>query len=195
VIEVTDALDEKGDERADLIVMDTAPSGHALRLLEMPALAQDWARALMAILLKYQPVAGVGELGAVLLRMSQGLGRLKTLLADPRRTSFVAVTRAAALPREETQRLVSRLTVMNVHVPLILVNAVGRGTCAHCRAASIQEARELKRLARLTHGANRAPVAIGMTPAEMPPPHGVRALRRWQSSWRSRSTGGTRIPS
>ena len=35
------------------------------------------------ILLKYQPVAGLGELGAVLLRMSQGLGRLKTLLADP----------------------------------------------------------------------------------------------------------------
>jgi arsenite-transporting ATPase len=191
VIEVTDALDEKGDGRADLIVMDTAPSGHALRLLEMPALAQDWARALMAILLKYQPVAGVGELGAVLLRMSQGLGRLKTLLADPRRTSFVAVTRAAALPREETGRLVSRLTMMHVHVPLILVNAVGRGTCARCRAAAIQEARELKKLARLTLGAHRAPVPIGMTPAEMPPPYGVRALRRWQSTWRSRSRDGT----
>jgi arsenite-transporting ATPase len=105
VIDVTDALHDKGNEGADLIVMDTAPSGHALRLLEMPALAQDWARALMSILLKYQPVAGVGELGAVLLRMSQGLGRLKTLLADPQRTSFVAVTRAAALPREETHRL------------------------------------------------------------------------------------------
>jgi arsenite/tail-anchored protein-transporting ATPase len=191
VIEVTDALDEKGDEGADLIVMDTAPSGHALRLLEMPALAQDWARALMSILLKYQPVAGLGELGAVLLRMSQGLGRLKTLLADPRRTSFVAVTRAAILPREETHRLVSRLTTMDVQVPLILVNAVGRGTCARCRAASMQEARELKKLARLTLGANHASVAIGIAPAEMPPPHGVVALRRWQSSWRSRPREGS----
>jgi arsenite-transporting ATPase len=191
VIDVTDALDEKGDDGADLIVMDTAPSGHALRLLEMPALAQDWARALMSILLKYQPVAGVGELGAVLLRMSQGLGRLKTLLADPRRTSFVAVTRAAALPREETHRLVSRLTMMDVHVPLILVNSVGRGTCARCRAASVQEARELKALARLPSGVNHAPVAFAIAPAEMPPPHGVRALRRWQSSWRSRPLDGS----
>jgi arsenite-transporting ATPase len=189
VIEVTDALDETGEDGADLIVMDTAPSGHALRLLEMPALAQDWARALMSILLKYQPVAGLGELGAVLLRMSQGLGRLKTLLADPRRTSFVAVTRAAVLPGEETHRLLSRLTMMGVHVPLILVNAVGRGTCARCRAATVQEARELKKLARLPLGSNHAPVAIA--PAEMPPPHGVRALRRWQSSWRSRSREGS----
>ncbi len=171
--------------------MDTAPSGHALRLLEMPALAQDWARALMSILLKYQPVAGVGELGAVLLRMSQGLGRLKALLADPRRTSFVAVTRAAALPREETQRLVSRLTMMDVHVPLILVNAVGRGTCARCRAASVEEGRELKTLARLPRGANHAPASLAIAPAEMPPPHGVRALRRWQSSWRTRPRDGS----
>ena len=40
-------------------------------------------RALMSILLKYQPVPGVGELGAVLLRISQGLGRLQ----DPARRS------------------------------------------------------------------------------------------------------------
>ena len=191
VIDVTDALDAKGDGGADLIVMDTAPSGHALRLLEMPALAQDWARALMSILLKYQPVAGMGELGAVLLRMSQGLGRLKALLADPRRTSFVAVTRAAALPREETHRLVSRLTMMDVHVPLILVNAVGRGTCARCRAGSVEEGRELKTLARRPLGANHAPASLAIAPAEMPPPHGVRALRRWQSSWRTRPRDGS----
>ena len=67
-------------------MIDTAPTGHALRLLEMPALVHDWVKALMAILLKYQPVVGVGDLGAVLLRLSQGLGRLRELLNDPART-------------------------------------------------------------------------------------------------------------
>jgi hypothetical protein len=103
----------------------------------------------------------------------------------------VAVTRAAILPREETHRLVSRLTMMGVHVPLILVNAVGRGTCARCRAASVQEAHELKKLARLPLAANHGPVAMAIAPAEMPPPHGVRALRRWQSSWRVPSLDGS----
>ena len=90
---------------------------------------QDWARALMSILLKYQPITGVGELGAVLLRISQGIGRVRTLLTDPAKTSFIAVTRAAALPREETLRLLVRLNAMQIDVPLVLINAVGRGTC------------------------------------------------------------------
>ncbi|MDQ3346626.1 MAG: ArsA family ATPase [Acidobacteriota bacterium] len=184
VMEVTDALLDGSGNEPDLVVMDTAPTGHALRLLEMPALAQGWARALMSILLKYQPVTGVGELGAVLLRMSQGLGRLRSLLTDPRRASFIVVTRAAALPREETRRLVARLAAMQVHVPWILVNAVGRGTCARCRAASLHERRELQKLQRLASGAAQGRVPLAIAPAEIPPPHGVRELQRWKSTWR-----------
>lgn len=178
VVDVTDAV-ESGT--ADLVVMDTAPTGHALRLLEMPALVQDWVKALMSILLKYQPVVGVGELGAVLLQLSQGLGRLRALLADAERTSFVVVTRAAALPRAETARLRRRLERLQVDVPLVIVNAVGRGTCGRCRAAARQQQLEIARLARDVPRAT--PVALA--PAELPPPHGVRRLARWQRAWRA----------
>jgi arsenite-transporting ATPase len=178
VIDVTDAL-ELEENAWDLVVMDTAPSGHALRLLEMPALVQDWARALMSIVLKYQPVAGVGELGAVLLKLSQGVGRLRALLADPRRTSFVAVTRGAALPRAETVRLIAALRRLKVHVPAIVVNAVGRGTCARCRKASAAETREIAALRRSAGRSRRVVIA----PAVVPPPHGAASLRRWQRTW------------
>jgi arsenite/tail-anchored protein-transporting ATPase len=183
VIDVTDALEgEHGRRSFDLVVMDTAPSGHALRLLQMPALVQGWARALMSIVLKYQAVAGVGELGAVLLKLSQGLGRLRALLADPDRTSFVAVTRGAALPRSETVRLIAALGRLNVHVPAIVVNAVGRGPCSRCRSAAVAEAREI---ASLRRSAGRSRHVV-MAPAELPPPHGVATLRRWQKTWRER---------
>ena len=186
VIDVTDALEgEPGQESFDLVVMDTAPSGHALRLLEMPALVQDWARALMSIVLKYQPVAGVGALGAVLLQLSQGLGRLRALLSDPRRTSFVAVTRAAALPRAETVRLIAELRRMHVHVPAVVVNAVGRGTCSRCRRAAAAETREIAALARLAGRGRHVVIA----PAELPPPHGAAGLRRWHGRWGVRSMG------
>ena len=56
VLEITEAI-TGGAPEWDLVVMDTAPTGHALRLLEMPGLMQDWVRALMSILLKYQGVA------------------------------------------------------------------------------------------------------------------------------------------
>jgi arsenite-transporting ATPase len=180
IIDVVDALEAKG--AADLVILDTAPSGHALRLLDMPALVQEWTRALMSILLKYQPVVGIGELGPVLLRLSQGLGRLRARLADSGATHFIVVTRAAVLPRAESTRLLKRLARLHIHTPLVVVNAVGAGTCTRCRRQRAQERRELVRLRRdLASTPQRPEVAV--TPARMPPPNGRDALAAWRHSW------------
>jgi arsenite/tail-anchored protein-transporting ATPase len=190
VIEVVDALDEDADgQAADLVIIDTAPSGHALRLLEMPALVQDWAKALMSILLKYQSVTGVGELGAVLLKLSKGLGRLKTILADRDRTQFIVVTRAAALPRAETVRLLKKLTKLGMHTPAIIVNATGGGTCTRCRRQRARETREITKLQTDAGTVGRAKRAIVATPATVPPPHGVASIERWRAAWRTRGFG------
>lgn len=182
VIEVVDTLEE-GDG-TDLVVIDAAPSGHALRLLEMPGLVQEWARALMAIMLKYQPVVGVGELGAILLRLSQGLGRLRSLLADRHKTHFIIVTRAATLPRAESIRLLKRLSKLRIHTPTVIVNAVGAGECPRCRGQREHEARDIARLRRALKAAPQHPQLIA-APAWMPPPHGHEALVAWRRSWRA----------
>ena len=122
-VEITESVSES----AGLTVIDTAPTGHALRLLEMPALIHDWTKALMAILLKYQPVTGLGELGQLLLNLSKGLGRLRELLTDDERTRFVVIARPAALPRMESRRLLRRLRRLDISAPFVVINAVGRG--------------------------------------------------------------------
>jgi arsenite-transporting ATPase len=177
VIEVIDVTE--ADPTA-LVVMDTAPSGHALRLLEMPALVQDWTRALMSMVLKYQAVTGVGDFGAMLLTLSRGLGRLRALLSDPRRAAFVVVTRGARLPRAETVRLIARLKAMDVHVPAVVVNAVGRGSCAACRREAATEQREIRALRRSFPRA----IPVLLAPAQLPPPRGAGSLRAWHSRWR-----------
>lgn len=187
VIDVTDALGATdGTGRYDLIVMDTAPSGHALRLLEMPAVVQDWAKSLMAILLKYRALGGLGELGPLLLTLSKGLGRLRQLLTDPAQTMFVAVTRPARLPRAETTRVIRRLAAMRIPVPLVVVNAVGRGTCARCRRASDGEAREIAAIDRAVRGSGAAERSLAIAPGVLPPPHGAAALRAWVRTWHPR---------
>ena len=182
VIEVIEALDEGGS--ADLVILDTAPSGHALRLLEMPALVQEWVRALMAILLKYQPVVGVGELGAVLVKLSQGLGRLRALLSDPQKTHFIVVTRAAELPRAESNRLLKRLSRLAIHVPSVIVNAIGAGTCARCLEQRKREAAEIGALRKDLHASSQRPRLLE-APGWMPPPHGHAALSEWRRTWRT----------
>lgn len=177
VLEVTDALT---DAPGDLLVVDTAPTGHALRLLQMPAIVQDWTKAVMSILLKYQPVVGLGDLGSTLLRLSQGTRRLRQLLADSRRTRFVAVTRAAALPREETVRMIGELRTLGIVVPVTIVNAAGAGTCAHCARMIRAERAELERLDR---GLRGTATRVVVSPGEMPPPRGVSALQAWVHRW------------
>ena len=190
IIEVIEALDSRAGPTAfDLVVIDTAPTGHALRLLEMPALVHDWVRAVMAILLKYQPVIGMGDLGSVLLQLSRGLGELRALLADPARTRFVAVTRPAALPRAETVRLLARLDAAGIAAPVVLVNAVGAGTCGRCRTDHARHAKEVAALRReLGHVTPRR--SLVLAPATIPPPSGWRDLRRFFREWRH--LGGVR---
>jgi arsenite-transporting ATPase len=185
IIHVTEALGGTGSPpRCDLIVIDTAPTGHALRLLEMPGLVHDWVRTIMAILLKYEPVVGVGDLGAVLLRLSQGLGRLRALLGDAERTRFVVVTRAAALPRAETVRLLAGLHAVSIAAPLVLVNAVGAGTCSRCRNERRKQQEEVLALTReLTRRSASKPLLL-LAPATVPPPSGFAALRGFLAEWR-----------
>jgi arsenite/tail-anchored protein-transporting ATPase len=189
VLETTDAL--AGDPSEwDLIIMDTAPTGHALRLLEMPALIHDWTHALMSILLKYQEVTPLGELGAMLVRLSKGIRELRGLLADPQQTVFIAVTRAAALPRLETGRLVARLAEMGIHVPAVVANAVGRGTCANCRKSAAAEERELAVLRRLVE---RRPLCrLVIAPALVPAPRGATDTASWGRTWRGVAAQRTR---
>jgi arsenite/tail-anchored protein-transporting ATPase len=192
IVDVTDALfADAGRPQYDLVVMDTAPSGHALRLIEMPSLVHEWVKALMAVLLKYQSVVGLGDLGAVLLRLSQGLGRLRALMADPARARFIAVTRAAMLPRAETMRLLSRLDGAGISAPAVIVNAAGAGTCTRCRADRVREGREI---AALRRGLRQGPTLrqLIVTPARLPSPHGLAGLSQWWEEGRTTSEPAAR---
>jgi arsenite-transporting ATPase len=178
VVTLVEALEPPaGSARWDVIVVDTAPTGHTLRLLAMPAAAREWVRALLSILLKYRRVLGLGELASDLLSFSRRLRSLEELLHDRARTSFVAVTRPAELPRLETARLLSALDRARVPAPAIVVNAVTAGTCAACRRAAAEEARRIRALGRAAERSSRASRrAILVAPAAYPPPRGVKAL-------------------
>jgi arsenite-transporting ATPase len=171
--------------RYDLVIVDTAPTGHALRLLEMPGVALDWVQTLMRVVLKYRAVVRPGALGADLLELSRQIRALEQLIHDPRRARFVVVTRASVLPRVETERLLSRLRRMRIDVPLIVVNArtlEPRG-CRRCRARRAAERRQLTGLRRVcgTRGPRRCDIIHA--PLTAPPPHGITTLRRWARAW------------
>jgi arsenite-transporting ATPase len=161
----------------DLVVVDTAPTGHTLRLLETPAAMLEWVQALLSLMLKYREVAGLGPLANDLVELSRGLRRLGEVLRDPRQTGFVVVTRAGELPRRETERLLADLDRLGLAVPAVIVDAVNRGGCPRCTHLQRAQARDIERLAR------GARCTIIEAPAVFPPPRGVEALAAWGRTW------------
>jgi arsenite-transporting ATPase len=185
------ALAERGDdpEAPDLLVVDTAPTGHALRLLEMPRVALDWDHALMSILLKYRRALGLGAAAEELLRLAADLHSLDERLHDPARTRFVVVTRAARLPHRETVRLVRALGALGLSVPAVVVNALTAGECPSCRRRAAAEAGWSAELARALaadpgFAAGLGGGAILRAPARFPPPRGAGVLAQWGFRWR-----------
>jgi arsenite/tail-anchored protein-transporting ATPase len=170
----------------DTVVVDTAPTGHTLRLLRMPATALAWVRALIAIVLKYRAVVGLGDFAADLVEVSRDLRRLEGLLADAERTRFVPVTRAAELPRRETVRLLAALARLDAPAPTIVVNAVTPETsaqaCPRCARVARTEAREIAALARDARRRERD-ASIVRAPAVAPPPRGIADIEAWSATW------------
>lgn len=172
------------EERFDLVIVDTAPTGHTLRLLALPEQAQAWVRQLMAMVLKYHAVAAFERLASELVWVSRGLRRLRGLLASPRQCGFIVVTRPEQLPTLETIRLIEWLAQHRVARRALIVNGITPPGCARCRRAA---ARELREIAAFT----RAPIwkhascPIILTDAIAPPPKGVASLGAWQGTWRA----------
>jgi arsenite-transporting ATPase len=187
VLTLVDSLFRTGPPPHDMVIVDTAPTGHALRLLAMPAGALEWVHALLAILLKYRAVMGLGELASDLLDVARELRELAALLRDPERTRVIVVARPAALPRLETTRLLVGLRRLQIPVGAVLVNAVTPPGCARCRAAVTRERREVAALETAARSAAGERCAMISAPAESPPPGGVAALRDWLRRWQWRA--------
>jgi arsenite-transporting ATPase len=164
-----------------------APTGHALRLLEVPDVAREWVQALLRVLMKYRGLVRPGQLAQELVAVSKSIRELRALLRDRTKTRFIAVTRAAEVPRLETERLMRRLRQLELSAPACIVNALTSdpGACVHCRTVAAAERRSLMALRRsLQRSGRRAEqCAIIQAPLVAPPPTGVMALEKWARRW------------
>lgn len=119
------------DNRYDCIVVDPAPTGHLLRLLEMPTVALDWAHRLMRLILKYREIAGLGEAAEELVNFSRRTRLLEQVIHDPVQAGVVLVSLDEPIVQAETARLAATLRTANVAVLGLIENRIGRSGLSH----------------------------------------------------------------
>jgi arsenite/tail-anchored protein-transporting ATPase len=121
------ALIRGEDARFDLIIFDTAPTGHTLRLIRMPELMEAWIKALSRSRRAMLGIEQDDRTDPIMVSLAERLERLKELrarLISGRTTAFVLVLIPERLPIEETARAIEQLADSGVKVGTLVVNRV-----------------------------------------------------------------------
>lgn len=139
---------EQGGKDYDLIVFDTAPSGHTARLMALPEMMSAWTEGLIKRREKADKFAAVvrdlsrdsdADLGSkffeedpkanresnirqILLRRRNRFSHLRDALTDRGNTAFIIVLAAERLPVLETIELHGQLRRTGVNVGELIVN-------------------------------------------------------------------------
>ena len=115
----------------DKYVVDTAPTGHALRLISSPKLLDEWIKVAARMRWKYRfmitSFSGSyqqDEVDAFLLGLKKTVKRIENILRDQTRCEFIPVCIPEAMAIMETGRLLSVLGNSEIIARQIIVNNV-----------------------------------------------------------------------
>jgi arsenite/tail-anchored protein-transporting ATPase len=133
--------------RYDLLIFDSAPTGHLIRLLDLPQIIDQWLKVFFGLLLKYRTVFSLPKVSQRLVKMSKELKSFKALLQDPTRSALVGVTILTEMAFQETLDLITACRRLAVDVPLLFLNlATPPSGCSLCSALAKRETGIRKRL-------------------------------------------------
>ena len=127
--------------RYDIFILDSAPTGHLLRLLELPELVDQWLKTFFGLLLKYRLTFRFPSLSQQLVKISRNLKLLRSLWRDPARAAVYAISILTEMAFQETCDLLAACGRLGVPVPVLFLNlATPAWDCPLCTALNHREA-------------------------------------------------------
>ena len=139
------------------LVIDMAPTGHALELLRTPERLIVWTRLLLKSLAEHRTLPLAQDLAVEVASISQRARELAALLKTKNRASFFVVMLPEPLPDRQTARLLKNLQELGLAPQAVFVNRLLLGKesrdCQHCSMARSWQLATLSHLQtnKLTH--------------------------------------------
>ena len=172
----------RGVKGAENIILDMAPTGHALELLRMPERLQLWARLIMRALAPHRQLRMAQDAAVEVAKVGQNARRLASVLRDESQARAFVVMLAEPLPDRETARLIRDLDDLGVHRGPTIVNRVLLEATGRCRRCELRARFQMATLGRLRRQGFGTLLAV---PEHLTPIAGATALRRFtRKLWR-----------
>jgi arsenite-transporting ATPase len=135
-------------------VVDTAPTGHALRLISSPKLLDEWIKVAASMRWKYRYMVTSfsgsyqqDEVDAFLFKLKKTVKRIEKLLSDNAKCEFIPVCIPEAMAILETGRLIDDLHTSRIVSKQIIVNNImvsdGCDFCKKRKAAQLPYLHEI----------------------------------------------------
>lgn len=147
IMALTAVREHLGSGHYDVVILDAAPSGHMIRLLELPELIGEWLKLFFSLLLKYRQIMRVPHLSERMVKLSRELKALRSLLQDPALTALYVVTIPTQLALEKTAEMTDALQRLGVHFKTLFINQITPPSdCPLCLALNRREVIQIKRI-------------------------------------------------
>jgi len=145
----------------DLIIFDTAPTGHTLRFLSLPETLSGWIGKLLKMRVRFGKLFGAikrmfsseekqeDKSLEVLERLNDSILRARDDLTNPIKNSFVIVMIPEEMAITETGRLLNELVKFDIPNFNIIVNQLYQDPeilCDFCKARRNMQQRNLKKI-------------------------------------------------
>ncbi|MFX0035874.1 MAG: ArsA family ATPase [Candidatus Hermodarchaeota archaeon] len=149
------------DHNYDLIIFDTAPTGHTLRLLSLPETLSGWIGKLIKMRLRIGKMLGAfkrfftreekktDDSLEVLERLNQSILNAREDLTNPIKNSFVIVMIPEEMAILESGRLLNELIKYNIPVNNIIINQLYQDTtelCDFCKSRREMQQKNIEKI-------------------------------------------------
>ena len=170
-------VDFMEEGKFDKYIVDTAPTGHALRLLTFPEILDDWIKVMAKMRWKYRYMltsfAGRYKPDSAddfLMSMKKTVKKIEGLLRGQSRCEFIVVTLPEDMAIKETERMIKSLDQYGMKVKQMVINHVipEQMGCPFCQARREEQEKYMGQIRK-----NFSDLNITVFPLQ---PHEVRGI-------------------
>jgi arsenite-transporting ATPase len=152
----------------DKFVVDTAPTGHALRLISSPGLLDAWIKVASKMRWKYRYMITsfsgsykIDEVDSLLLSLKKTVKRIENILRDKTKCEFIPVCIPESMAIMETGRMLTDLGKYGIIPQQIIVNNVMVSDgCDFCKRRKAGQLPYLKEISKSFSNLNKVEVPM-----------------------------------